>query len=97
MDPVKAFRQEREQTIASYRQDEPFEQLSQRFLQSSMEKRYVYNFDWLGRPVIQYDLGARTAQKPVEPPVVKKERGFRYVRRPHDSHRRPVHHHGVSG
>lgn len=54
MDPVKAFQQEREQAIASYRQDEPFEQLSQRFLQRSMEQRYVYNFDWLGRPVIQY-------------------------------------------
>ncbi len=39
MDPVKAFQQEREQAIASYRQDEPFERLSQRFLQRSMEQR----------------------------------------------------------
>ena len=54
MDPVKAFRQEREHAIAAYAQDAHFRALSQSFLQSSMDKRYVYNFDWLGRPIIQY-------------------------------------------
>ena len=54
MDPVKAFRQERDRAIAAYAQDAPFRALSQSFLQSSMDKRYVYNFDWLGRPIIQY-------------------------------------------
>ena len=33
----------------------PFVALSRDWLQASMQRKYyVYNFDWLGRPIIQY-------------------------------------------
>lgn len=48
------FEQERQERLQSYRQDTAFAQLSGQWLQASMERKYVYNFDWLGRPIIQY-------------------------------------------
>ena len=61
------FLKEREQQIRDMTQDTGFVTLSQRWLQESMQRRYVYNFDWLGRPIIQYPqdiccgAGARVA------------------------------------
>lgn len=54
MDPVKQFHDERAERLASYAADGEFRRLSQAFLEASMRKKYVYNFDWLGRPIIQY-------------------------------------------
>lgn len=34
--------------------DEKLHEDSQRFLQTSIDKKYSYNFSWLGRPIIQY-------------------------------------------
>jgi cephalosporin hydroxylase len=53
-DPVAAFHQERAEHIAQYERDEGFKRLSQDWLRESMARRYVYNFDWMGRPIIQY-------------------------------------------
>jgi cephalosporin hydroxylase len=54
MDPVKQFQDERAERLASFAADMDFRRLSQAFLEASMRKKYVYNFDWLGRPIIQY-------------------------------------------
>lgn len=54
MDPVKQFADERNERLASFAKDAEFRALSQRWLEASMRKKYVYNFDWLGRPIIQY-------------------------------------------
>ncbi len=54
MDPVQHFAQERLDRLAAYDKDADFRKLSQAFLEASMRKKYVYNFDWLGRPIIQY-------------------------------------------
>jgi len=54
MDPIAAFEQERLQRLAAYAGDKAFSALSQQWLEASMRRRYVYNFDWLGRPIIQY-------------------------------------------
>jgi cephalosporin hydroxylase len=54
MDPVFQFHAERAVTIDSYSKDKAFDALSQDWLRSSMGRRYVYNFDWLGRPIVQY-------------------------------------------
>jgi cephalosporin hydroxylase len=54
MDPVKQFADERKERLVSFAQDGEFRSLSQRWLEASMRKKYVYNFDWLGRPIIQY-------------------------------------------
>ncbi|UHJ66671.1 cephalosporin hydroxylase family protein [Melaminivora jejuensis] len=52
--PEVAFAKERSDHLQAYAQDKFFQGLSQDWLQESMRRRYVYNFDWLGRPIIQY-------------------------------------------
>lgn len=54
MTPEEQFEQERQERLTAYAKDAPFQQLSRQWLQESMAKKYVYNFDWLGRPIIQY-------------------------------------------
>lgn len=48
------FTQERTERLDAYTADIDFQQLSRQWLQKSMADKYVYNFDWLGRPIIQY-------------------------------------------
>lgn len=54
MDPVTQFAEERRERLEQYARDADFRRLSQSWLEASMRKKYVYNFDWLGRPIIQY-------------------------------------------
>lgn len=54
IDTVKQFSQERAQRVLSNGADAPFVALSRDWLQASMQRKYVYNFDWMGRPIIQY-------------------------------------------
>ena len=52
-DPIKQFEQDRAERIAAYASDHAFAELSRQWLEASMRRRYVYNFNWLGRPIIQ--------------------------------------------
>lgn len=54
MNPVEQFAQERRDRLERYAQDTAFQSLSRDWLQASMRRQYVYNFDWMGRPIIQY-------------------------------------------
>lgn len=54
MHPTDQFEQERHNRLAGYAQDAAFQTLSRDWLQASMQRQYVYNFDWMGRPIIQY-------------------------------------------
>ncbi len=54
MTPQQQFAAERQERLAAYAQDTEFKDLSRQWLQQSMHKKYVYNYDWLGRPIIQY-------------------------------------------
>lgn len=54
MTPEQQFAAERTERLAAYAQDTAFKDLSRQWLQTSMDKKYVYNYDWLGRPIIQY-------------------------------------------
>jgi len=54
MNPVDQFNQERSQRLKAYAADSQFARQSQDWVQASMQRMYVYNFDWLGRPIIQY-------------------------------------------
>lgn len=54
MTPEQQFEQERQERLKTYQQDQAFQQLSRQWLRESMARKYVYNFDWLGRPIIQY-------------------------------------------
>lgn len=54
MHPLQQFEQERRDRLTAYAYDDAFQALSRDWLQASMQRQYVYNFDWLGRPIIQY-------------------------------------------
>lgn len=54
MTPQQQFESERNERMTAYAQDKAFGDLSQQWLMQSMDRKYVYNFDWLGRPIIQY-------------------------------------------
>lgn len=54
MSAEKQFKDEVTTRINSYGEDKSLQKLSQSWLQESMHKKYVYNFAWLGRPIIQY-------------------------------------------
>ncbi len=48
--PEITFAQERRERLSAYGQDGAFQSLSQDWLRESMQRKYVYNFNWLGRP-----------------------------------------------
>lgn len=54
MDPVQQFKQEVNERIASYEKEEELKELSKQWVEKSMRKNYVYNFSWMGRPIIQF-------------------------------------------
>ena len=54
MNPLNQFESERESRIGSFANDASFANLSRSWLEASMKRQYVYNFDWMGRPIIQY-------------------------------------------
>ena len=49
----KQFLIDRDNRISKYSKNKEFRFLSNEWLYSSMENMYVYNFDWLSRPIIQ--------------------------------------------
>lgn len=51
---AQLFAQERDERLHGYVHDGTLRDLSQQWLRESMQRKYVYNFDWLGRPIIQY-------------------------------------------
>lgn len=53
-DPIQQFNSERQDRLKSFNQDQYFQELSREWLQQSMQRKYIYNLDWLGRPIIQY-------------------------------------------
>jgi cephalosporin hydroxylase len=63
MDPVSQFQRERADAVEGYKKDSEFQTLSQDWLRESMRRRYVYNFDWLGRPIIQYPQDMAAVQE----------------------------------
>lgn len=54
MNPIEQFQQERREHLDAYATDDVLHALSQEWLKVSMQRKYVYNFDWMGRPIIQY-------------------------------------------
>ena len=54
MHPEEQFKSERLKRLQGYAGDVAFQALSRDWLQASMQRHSVYNFDWMGRPIIQY-------------------------------------------
>jgi len=53
MNPTQQFEQAKKARIHALGQDTAFAKRSRQWLEESMRKGYVYNFSWLGRPIIQ--------------------------------------------
>lgn len=54
MNPIERFNSERHQRIQKQAENTGLQNQSRVWLESSMAAKYVYNFEWLGRPIIQY-------------------------------------------
>lgn len=54
MTPIEQFQHERNERLSALAQDTAFQAQSRDWLEASMKRQYVYNFEWLGRPIIQY-------------------------------------------
>ena len=54
MKPFEEFLQEKQQRVKAFEQDKELQALSKNWLQASMARKYVYNFSWMDRPIIQY-------------------------------------------
>ena len=53
LDPAGAFEAEKQATVASYKDELEWQDISADWMSVAFRKRYMYNFSWLGRPVIQ--------------------------------------------
>jgi cephalosporin hydroxylase len=54
MSPEEQFSLERSQRLEEYSEDARLKSLAHDWVFHSMQQKYLYNFDWLGRPIIQY-------------------------------------------
>ncbi|MFZ1109705.1 MAG: cephalosporin hydroxylase family protein [Rhodomicrobium sp.] len=52
-DPIAAFEAENKATIETYRYAQTWQATSLEWLDLGFRNRYMYNFKWLGRPIIQ--------------------------------------------
>lgn len=53
MNQIDEFNKEKELRIKAYEHDDEFKAISTKWLEKSMRNGYVYNYTWLGRPIIQ--------------------------------------------
>ena len=54
MNPEKQFALERLQRLDEFSEDARLRTIAHDWVFHSMQQKYLYNFDWLGRPIIQY-------------------------------------------
>ena len=53
MDEIEKFKEEVKERIAANESDAELKELATEWMRQSVLKKYVYNFRWLGRPIIQ--------------------------------------------
>lgn len=53
-DPIAEFQQERRDLITGYPDDAEWQSRSLDWVTRAFNQKYMYNFDWLGRPLIQF-------------------------------------------
>ena len=63
MNPIQQFEAERAARIEKLGQDTEFQAQSRDWLEQSMRRQYVYNFSWLGRPIIQNPIDMMAMQE----------------------------------
>lgn len=57
------YRQEKQNSILSFATDTEFRELSNRWRTMALERKYMNNFSWLGRPLIQLPSDAMAIQE----------------------------------
>ncbi len=57
------FELESQQRVAAYRDDTQWQSLSRAWVQRSFEQKYMYNWSWMGRPVIQNPVDLMALQE----------------------------------
>jgi cephalosporin hydroxylase len=57
------YRQEKQQRITGFADDAEFRALSERWRAMALERKYMNNFSWLGRPMIQLPMDAMAMQE----------------------------------
>jgi cephalosporin hydroxylase len=62
-DAHPGYRQEKMDRVAHFAQDEEFRALSAAWRSMALEKKYMNNFSWLGRPLIQLPMDAIALQE----------------------------------
>ena len=73
MNPIQQFEKEREARVEALAQDVEFQNQSRDWLEQSMRRQYVYNFSWLGRPIIQNPIDMMAMQEliwTIQPDVI---------------------------
>ena len=73
MNPIEQFELERQSRIEKLGKDTEFQKSSRDWLEMSMRKQYVYNFSWMGRPIIQNPIDMMAMQEllwQVQPDIV---------------------------
>ncbi len=53
MNKLEEFKQDVLRRISELEKDEEFKQLALEWTRQSLRRKYIYNFQWLGRPIIQ--------------------------------------------
>jgi cephalosporin hydroxylase len=54
MNAIKHFETERKKRITEYERVDDFNDCSQQWLINAFKYKYMYNFEWMGRPIIQF-------------------------------------------
>lgn len=63
MNPVEKFRLFRKKNIKAMQKNKSLKRLGLDFISKSAKYKYSYNFNWLGRPIIQYPQDIVTMQE----------------------------------
>jgi len=53
LDPITQFENERREAVAGYKNDAAWKKTSGQWLEDAFRQKYMYNFSWMGRPIIQ--------------------------------------------
>jgi len=63
--PEEVFREENAAKMATYKKDATWQKMSNDWLLRALQQRYVYNFTWMGRPIIQLPQDMQAFQEVV--------------------------------
>jgi cephalosporin hydroxylase len=70
---LDGFAKERADRLNEFGKDAGFKSLALDWVAASMNRKYIYNFDWMGRPIIQYPEDIMSVQEliwEVKPDVI---------------------------